>query len=293
MPIMSKTLTVLLLGSTGMAGSALKNCLINRNINVVGVARSNAEICCDITNDVLLADVLNHQQYDAVINAAAQVDIDICEDKPLESWCINARLVALLATFSLEQNVPLLQISTDHYYNYGDNSPHKETDQVVLLNDYSRHKFAAEAYALSTKNSLVLRTSILGQKKLGQQSLLDWALKGLLRSEKIDLFHDAWTSSIDVETFANIALDLFLDIQYRGLLNVGTSEVYSKEKLIRTLADLLKLDHSKCRTQSIKSRFKNRSNCLGLDVSLAEKVMKKKMPTIKKVCEALSKTLKL
>ena len=68
-------------------------------------------------------------------------------------------------------------------------------------------------------------------------------LNALIRGDSIDLFHDAWTSSIDVEAFANIALNL-LDIQYRGLLNVGASEVYSKEQLVRTLADILQLDHS-------------------------------------------------
>ena len=153
--------------------------------------------------------------------------------------------MSLLTNFSNELNIPLLQISTDHFYNYGDNHPHKETDPVFCVNEYSRHKYAAEFFALASPTSLVLRTSILGVRKKNQKSLIEWAIQSLLQREEIELFNDAWTSSVDVETFARCALKLFFDESYRGLLNLASSEVYSKEQLVRKLANMLDLDHSK------------------------------------------------
>ena len=48
------------------------------------------------------------------------------------------------------------------------------------------------------------------------------------------------TSSIDaIDTLAEIALKLFLDKKVRNNVNVAASEVYSKEQLIRSLADKL------------------------------------------------------
>tara|TARA_B100001057_G_scaffold426400_1_gene450451 strand:- start:1208 stop:2086 length:879 start_codon:yes stop_codon:yes gene_type:complete len=277
---------VLLFGATGMAGTAIKTELLKRNINVIGVSRSGSEISCDVSDENKVESIFRHDQYDALINALAQTDVNRCERDPLESWKINAKIVSILSNFSNELKIPLLQISTDHFYTYGDNHPHKETDPVFFVNEYARHKYAAEFFALSSPRSLVLRTSILGVRQKGENSLLEWAIQSLLQQDEIELFYDAWTSSIDVETFAKQALKLFFDENYRGLLNLASSEVYSKEQLVRKLADMLELDHSKCLSTSVK-RISNRANCLGLDVLKAQNLLKEKLPNLDKVCRNL------
>lgn len=279
-------MTVLLLGATGLAGTAVKNNLIERGVTLVGVARANSDIKCDLSDETQLIRLLHAKKYHAIINAAAQIDINRCETHPLESWKINAKLVSILTNYCLERNIPLLQISTDHYYTTGDGYPHKEQDPVILNNEYSRHKYAAEAYALASKNSLVIRTSILGFRPNRMDGLIPWAMSMLFQQKAIELFNDAWTSSIDVETFAEVALTLFMDLKYTGLINVGSRTVYTKERLIRSLADKLELDHSFCTTTSVKKKL-NRSNCLGLDVTKVEKLLKRKMPTLAEVCDNL------
>lgn len=276
----------LLLGATGMAGSAIKKELLRRGVTVIGVARSGSDTSCDLADQTQVAELLRSYRFDALINAAAQVDINRCETDPLESWVLNAKLVSILGNFSFEFETPLLQISTDHFYNYGDRYAHRETDPVFCVNEYARHKYAAEFFALTSPNSLVLRTSILGLRNKGQHSLIDWAIESLLKRQEIELFSDAWTSSIAVQTFAKIALKLFLDLQYRGLLNVASSEVYSKEQLIRKLADILDLDHSNCLSGSV-AKMNNRANCLGLDVTKAERLLDQKMPSMEEVCHCL------
>ena len=277
---------VLLLGATGMAGSAIREELSQRGIETIGVARSGSDLSCDLTDENEIAYTLNNDNYDAFINAAAQVDVNRCETDPLESWKINAKLVSILANFSHELAIPLLQISTDHFYTHGDSYPHKETDPVLCVNEYARHKYAGELFALASPSSLVLRTSILGVRQHGQKSLFEWAINSLLQQEEIELFCDAWTSSLDVGTFAKIARKLFFDEKHRGLLNVASSEVYSKEQLIRKLADMLDIDHSKCLSGSIK-RVSSHPNCLGLDVSKAEILLKQKLPNMEEVCRTL------
>lgn len=278
---------VLLLGSTGMVGSAIERTLISRGIEVIGVARSNANLSCDLSDESQVTKILYFQKYDAVINAAALVNIDYCEKNSLDSWNINAKLISNLACFSNDMDIPLLHISTDHFYTYGENKPHNENDQIFCVNEYSRHKYAAEAFALTSKRSLVLRTSILGARRNGGKSLVEWAIENLLNEVPIELFCDAWTSSIDVDNFAKIALKVFLDLRSRGIINVAAREVYSKEQLIRKLADKLSINHTKCVSGSIKRSSVNRANCLGLDVTKVEKLLGEKMPTLNDVCAAL------
>lgn len=277
---------VLLFGATGMAGSSIKHELLERSIEVVGVSRSGSDLYCDIKDENQIASVFCSDQFDAVINAAAQININRCDQDPLESWKVNAKAVSIIANFCNELDIPLLHISTDHFYTYGDNYPHKESDPVFCVNEYARHKFAAECFALNYSGSLVLRTSILGKSTKGQKSLIDWAIDSLQRQDKIELFCDAWTSSLDVETFSKYAINLFLDVRHKGLLNLASSEVYSKERLIRKLADMLQIDHSKCFSGSIK-RLSNRPNCLGLDVSVAQNLLNNSLPALEEVCTNL------
>ena len=277
---------VLLFGATGMAGSSIKHELLERSIEVVGVSRSGSDLSCDIKDENQIASVLCSDQFDAVINAAAQININRCDQDPLESWKVNAKAVSIIANFCNKLDIPLLHISTDHFYTYGDNYPHKESDPVFCVNEYARHKFAAECFALNYSGSLVLRTSILGKSTKGQKSLIDWAIDSLQRQDKIELFCDAWTSSLDVETFSKYAINLFLDVRHKGLLNLASSEVYSKERLIRKLADMLQIDHSKCFSGSIK-RLSNRPNCLGLDVSVAQNLLNNSLPALEEVCTNL------
>lgn len=285
---------VLLLGSTGMAGSALKKSLQDRGVSVIGIARKNSDYDCDLSLESNLLRILNMHNYDSIINSAALVDIDYCEENSLESWNINSKLVSIVANWSCKKNIPFLHISTDHFYDYGDNIPHKEDDLICCINEYSRHKFAAEAFALTTKNSLILRTSLLGSRVTKKDiGLVEWAVSNLKKNKKIKLFNDAWTSSIDVDTFADIALRLFLDKNVFGIINVASSEVYSKEQLIRCLADKLLISHNQCESVSIKSYFSNRPSCLGLDVSKVEKILNLKMPNMNDVCLSLISKLKL
>ena len=283
---------VLLLGSTGMAGTALRKALESRKLSVFGIARKNSDYDCDLSNESHLSDVLRMHDYNAIINSAALVNIDYCEENPLESWMINSKLVSVLANWSKKNDIPFLHISTDHFYNYGGNKPHKEEDSICCINEYSRHKYAAEAFALTYDNSLVLRTSIVGSRPSKDENLIEWAIKSLTNNEKIKLFYDAWTSSIDVETFADIALKLLFDIKYKGIINVASSEVYSKEQLIRRVADMLLLSHHQCVSASIKSVYTNRLNCLGLDVSRVETLLNIKMPGLEDVCSSIISQLK-
>lgn len=285
-------MTVLLLGSTGMAGTSFKNALNAKGISVLGVARSCSDFNCDLTDEFQLSNVLRLKNYDAIINCAALVNVDYCEKNSIESWKINAKLVSLLANWCQKSEVPLLHISTDYFYNYGDNIPHKEEDPIFCVNEYSRHKYAAEAFALTFKKSLVIRTSIVSSRE-PKKSLVKWAIDSLQRGEPIELFYDAWTSSIDVDTFVELALCLFFHIGHRGVINLAAGEVYSKEQLILRLAEKLSIKHRRCISTSIKKNFFNRPNCLGLDVTKAEKLLNKKMPSLTDVCDSLVSQLKI
>ena len=247
---------ILLLGSTGLAGSAFKAELISKGIKSVCIARSNSDINIDLSKVGLIEDILKNETSDGIINAAAQVDINQCEIDPITSCKINCELVARLSVISSKLALPLLQISTDHYYNYGKDTAHKETDKVILLNNYAKQKYKSEIHAINSKHALVLRTSIIGYGVGKRKTLIDWAIDNLQKGKTINLYKNAFTSAIDVRSFARIACEIFFDYKTRGLLNLCCGEVFSKELLIRTISQRLNLKHKHCPSVEIETHDK-------------------------------------
>ena len=283
---------ILILGSTGLAGATFYSYLNEIGIDVFGVARNNSDFNIDISDSNALLNVLKLQHYDAIINCAANVNIDNCDKDPYKGWLINTAPLIVLSNWSKKFKIPLLQISTDHYYDYGGSMMHSETDSITLLNHYSSQKYAAEAFALTSKYALVIRTSFIGVG--GKKNhLIEWAIETLTKKKKMNLFNDAWTSSIDVNSFVKYAVLLFLKKNARGIFNLASSEVFSKENLIKSLAINLNLyDENSIQSTSIKDLFPNRANCLGLDITKAETILNEKLPKMDRVVNNIANLLK-
>jgi dTDP-4-dehydrorhamnose reductase len=107
---------VLVIGSTGMLGQALMREMKRRGIDVIGIARSGADISCDIVDDQTLSNIILSIKPQIIINSAAMVSLAKCEEKPGYAYLINARSASTIAEISLKTGIYFIQISTDHYY---------------------------------------------------------------------------------------------------------------------------------------------------------------------------------
>lgn len=274
------------LGSTGLLGQAMVRELSARGHQPIGVARRAAAVSADISNDKELVEALDRERPDLVVNCAALVDIEACERDPGTAWKINARPLSFLAQWAVRHDCPLLHVSTDHYYTEGGSLGHRETDPVVLLNEYARTKYAAEAFALTAPQALTLRTSIVGLRGWPVKTFAEWAIEAVEEDRAISLFADSYTSSIDVETFAAKALDL-AQLGCRGIYNLGSREVVSKEAFIREIAAQLGCPLSKATVGSVGQLATRRATSLGLDVRRAEEKLGSPLPTLAEVVRSI------
>lgn len=279
---------VLVLGGTGMLGQAFCSELRSRGLPSISAARSGADRNVDIGDVSALQALLADVSPSTVVNCAALTDIGQCETDPATAWTINAQPAAVLADWSRRTSGVFVQVSTDHYYPTGGNRAHPETDPVTFVNAYARQKFAAEAFAVTAPQALVLRTSIVGFRGHGRPTLAEWALEAVRADAPMTLFTDAWTSSTDIWSFAEAALDL-ADRGQRGLLNLAASQVYSKAALVREIAAQLGLPLSRAQDASIGDHLAGRAASLGLDVTRAEVQLGRKLPNLSDVVAALLK----
>ena len=280
---------VLVLGARGMLGQELvKQLKQSGKYTVYGVGRTDTDICIDLREDEKIKAVFEQNRPDIVINAAANIMIDSCEENRGEAYLINSRLPYIASRMSEEFNAYYIQISTDHYYCNDGVKKHKEEDGVVLLNEYAKTKYLGECMSLVNKNSLVVRTNIVGfRKKIGQRTFIEWVVDTLKNKEKIDVYDDFFTSSMHTVDFSKVLIGLF-DYMPTGVVNLASSDVTSKKDFILGVSQKFFGRIPEYRTISIKEHAGvKRADSLGLDVRKIEDILGIKMPTLEETIDSL------
>ncbi len=278
----------LIIGANGMLGKMLVHMLKEKNQEVVTAARTNADIHVNLLEDIEpILKFIHNEQPDAVINAAAIVNLLECEKKPEQAYLINSRIPALIADVCNKLGIYFIQISTDHYYKGDVDKAHSEGDSIHLLNEYARTKYIGELLTSLYKKTLIIRTNIVGFKGMKERpTFIEWVLNSLEENKKIPAFTDFYTSSLDVKHFSEILYELILK-QITGTINIASSDVVSKYKFISEIAERLGKKHlvDEESLQNLNQKVK-RADSLGLDIQkLSNLIGKEKIPTSKEVID--------
>ncbi len=269
---------LLILGSTGMLGQALTQVAAERNLDHAGASSIDADFC----ERGALERLIEKTRPTTVVNCAAVTDIAYCEANPCEAYIVNAQAVARLAGMG---GFRLIQVSTDHFWTGDKRRRHSELARtgVRLVNEYARTKYASEQFALTARDSLIVRTNIVGERNTR------WLIEGL-RAEGLEtgipltLYDDFYTSPIDVRSFSEAVLDI--PTSRCGILNIAGREPVSKYEFAELLADAMGYPMTGKRG-SVNGMKPKRAESLGLDVSRAEKLLGRTLPTPRDVAEAL------
>lgn len=284
---------LLLIGSTGLLGQNVKKVFTQKGFSIIGVAKKNADFNFDITDTQLLKKCFEAVKPNVVINAAAIVSLDYCEKNPIDAYKINTRVVADLVKCCAAIGAYYIQISTDHYYLQEGANKHKETDEIHLINEYARTKYLGECLANTYKNSLIIRTNIVGVRgQLAEPTFFEWAMDCLENKKHMVLFEDFYTSSLDAKQLAETIVK-FVQVQPKGILNVASSEVRSKKEFILGIAQRAGFSKVDYEIGSIKTLSgAKRAGALGLDVSKTEKILGYRLPGFTEVIDSLLKEYK-
>lgn len=282
---------ILLLGANGMLGQSLyREFSKDDGMNIITVARENADYMFDLLDDLSLKDCFMHVKPDICINTAAIVNLSLCDENHELAYNTNARLSACLAAFSKACNTYYIQISTDHYYMGDGRKKHDEKHAVIFCNEYARTKYAGEKFAEIYDNTLILRTNIVGfRRNPNKKTFLEWVMESILTGSEMTLFRDFFTSSISTELFAKILRDV---IQQRlvGTYNLASSTVSSKEEFIVGLSKKIFNRVPIYRQGSVNVLGgAKRANSLGLDVKKIENVLGYSMPDLEQVLYSIKK----
>ncbi|MGO9975690.1 MAG: SDR family oxidoreductase [Solirubrobacteraceae bacterium] len=278
---------MLVLGATGMVGQAVMAAARERGLEVSGAARTGAEHMLDIRDDAALGDLLRQAHPDVVVNCAAIVSHAICEAQPGLAYMVNARAPGVIAELLRDTETLLVQVSTDHYWVGDADAKHAEDAPVRLVNEYARSKYVGELLAATSPHALVVRTNVTGMRGVHERpTFIEWVLQAVRSDQPMQLFHDFYTSTIDAPALAEALLDLSAR-RVTGLLNVASCEVASKEEFITAVARELGVEMPPVDRASVIGLRPLRAESLGLDVTRAERLFGRSLPTLAEAVRAL------
>ena len=153
---MKKT-RILIIGKTGQLGSELikifkNNRLLTPSINELDISKK----------DQTKKYVLDHQPQ-IIINTAAYLNLDKCEENPYIAFAINWLAVRDLVFVAKKINAFFIHLSTNYVFDGQKKTPYKEDDTPRPLQVYGMSKLAGEETVLKhyPENSMIIRTSVL------------------------------------------------------------------------------------------------------------------------------------
>lgn len=236
---------ILILGITGMLGSCLYKYFFNLDeFEVIGVFRdknkktffsqnstSKIEIFNSYENFEKLDYFIKDKKVDYIINCLGVIKQKINQSKPEQSIFINSYLPHLLDKLALKYKFKLIHFSTDCVFD-GDAGSYKESNIPLPKDFYGLSKLLGE---LNTKNSLTLRTSIIGHEIESTLSLVNWFLS---QNKVVRGYTKAIYSGFPtVEICRIIHKFIFKNKSLVGIYNLS-SKAISKYELLKIISQI-------------------------------------------------------
>ncbi|MCX5994135.1 MAG: dTDP-4-dehydrorhamnose reductase [Chloroflexi bacterium] len=150
---------VAVIGANGQLGSDLVQ--VFADWDLVPLMHADIEIC----DFVHTRDVLGRIKPDVVINTAAFVRVDDCEDEVSKAFWVNAFAVRNLAHVCADLGSTLVHISTDYVFDGKKREPYSEDDLPNPINVFGASKLAGEHFvqAICPKHLVVRSSGLYGR----------------------------------------------------------------------------------------------------------------------------------
>jgi dTDP-4-dehydrorhamnose reductase len=152
-------MTWFITGGSGQLGLALQAELTFQGISYV--ATDSTQL--DITNPLLVTQLIDSIKPEVIINAAAWTDVDGAETNKFAAYQVNALGPQNLAILAKKIGARLVQVSTDYVFSGDGNAPWSEAAEHDPHSVYGSTKSAGEKFVLSElpNASYVVRTAWL------------------------------------------------------------------------------------------------------------------------------------
>lgn len=178
--------------------------------------------------------IINEINPDYIINCAAITQVDEIEKNPSPAYRVNADGAKNVATIAERKKIKNVYISTDSVFD-GERGFYTENDKPNPINEYGKSKKLGEDLIkeIST-NYVIIRTNFYGYSS-EKKFLFNWILTNLKNNNSFPGFTDVIFNGLEVSDLSKMILEL-LHIDYSGILNIASDEIWSKHQFAVEIA---------------------------------------------------------
>ncbi len=173
----------------------------------------------------------------AVLHAGAMTDVDGCERDPEQAWRVNVGGSEQVARACRALGARLVAVSTDYVFD-GKAGPYGEEDVPNPRGAYARTKrVGEEAALLLAPDCAVARVAVVYSGRPGAKpTFATQVVEKLSRGEPVHAFSDQMVSPTLAHNGAEMALELLLATDYRGVLHTSGASVLDRVDFARRVA---------------------------------------------------------
>lgn len=230
---------VVVLGSTGLVGSAVVRACDTRGINCVALTRGDV----DITNPQSLYGVIGQCNPAVVINATGIVGINPCEDDPLMAVVVNTMTVAHLVDICNHLGIFLVQPSTHNVFDGTKDGYYTELDIPKPIQTYGMTKYLAEKIMTNCKMGYVVRyPTLFGTRINGRNAFPDKVIDWIRCGKEFNISYDKIDSPSYSMDVANRTIDLFQHGYQCGVYHVTNSGSTNYYDFVQEVSKIIGID---------------------------------------------------
>jgi dTDP-4-dehydrorhamnose reductase len=208
---------VVIVGAGGRLGAALVREYAG-TFDVVGFNHGRL----DLGNPEQLRATLGALEFDALVNTAAQTNVDRCETHQEEAFALNAEAPRVLAEICASKKTRFIHISTDYVFDGEKREAYREEDESRPISVYGESKREGERRALEANDrALIVRVSwVFGPDR---PSFIDWAINQAREHDEVKAIADKWATPTYTLDLTELLRPLLPDASVSGLMHLANS----------------------------------------------------------------------
>lgn len=230
---------VLVLGSTGMLGSAVTQMLSDRQTELCTTSRHGKNSISFTAGSDSIAEVLISFKPDWVVNCIGTIKPHINEsdsNSVLNAINVNSIFPAQLSQAASKIGAKVIQIATDCVYS-GRKGAYLESDLHDATDVYGKTKSLGEVPA---ENMMHIRVSIIGPELGRSTSLLEW-FKNQPMNSQITGFTDHLWNGVTTHAFGKLCNGIInQNLFQEGKFHVTPKDVVTKAHLLKLFSKVYK-----------------------------------------------------
>lgn len=206
---------IVVIGSGGRLGAALVREWRAGGDEVFGFNRA----LLDLADFRETREQLDALEFDALVNCAAQTNVDRCEREVEEAFRINSGAVATLADVCARKKARCVHLSTDYVFDGTKSEPYTEEDEPRPISKYGESKLSGERclHAVADKHLAVRVSWIFGPDRA---SFVDQILQQALDQDRVEAIADKFSVPTYTLDAARLLRPLVDDTSIDGVVHL-------------------------------------------------------------------------